>query len=104
MHNIYFTRHGETVWNVENKICGATDIALTETVKFYASYTTNILNLVLQYIISQLGKALIGNIASQSEVNNRRRVGVNLLYQRLIDRGRQILFGFGYLIAHFLGL
>ena len=22
MHNIYFTRHGETVWNVENKICG----------------------------------------------------------------------------------
>ena len=26
----YFVRHGETVWNVENKICGATDIALTE--------------------------------------------------------------------------
>lgn len=23
-------RHGQTVWNVENKICGATDIALTE--------------------------------------------------------------------------
>ena len=20
----YFTRHGQTVWNVENKICGAT--------------------------------------------------------------------------------
>lgn len=29
MHRLYFTRHGETVWNVENKICGATDIALT---------------------------------------------------------------------------
>ena len=27
---IYFTRHGQTVWNVENKICGATDIALTD--------------------------------------------------------------------------
>ncbi len=26
---VYFTRHGQTVWNVENKICGATDIALT---------------------------------------------------------------------------
>ena len=26
---LYFTRHGQTVWNVENKICGATDIALT---------------------------------------------------------------------------
>ncbi|MCR4746193.1 MAG: histidine phosphatase family protein [Lachnospiraceae bacterium] len=26
----YFIRHGETVWNVENKICGATDIELTD--------------------------------------------------------------------------
>jgi len=30
MHPLYFVRHGETVWNVENKICGTTDIALTE--------------------------------------------------------------------------
>lgn len=30
MGYIYFARHGQTVWNVENKICGATDIALTE--------------------------------------------------------------------------
>ena len=30
MAKIYFTRHGQTVWNVENKICGATDIELTE--------------------------------------------------------------------------
>ncbi len=30
MGTLYFTRHGETIWNVENKICGATDIALTE--------------------------------------------------------------------------
>ena len=27
---IYFVRHGETVWNVKNKICGATDSPLTE--------------------------------------------------------------------------
>ena len=26
---LYFVRHGQTIWNVENKICGATDIALT---------------------------------------------------------------------------
>ena len=26
---LYYTRHGETIWNAENKICGATDIALT---------------------------------------------------------------------------
>ncbi|WP_026512262.1 histidine phosphatase family protein [Butyrivibrio sp. LC3010] len=30
MNHFYFVRHGETVWNVENKICGATDIELTE--------------------------------------------------------------------------
>ncbi len=30
MKKLYFTRHGQTVWNVENKICGATDIALTQ--------------------------------------------------------------------------
>lgn len=27
---LYFVRHGQTIWNVENKICGASDIALTE--------------------------------------------------------------------------
>lgn len=30
MGTIYFVRHGQTVWNVENKICGATDIELTD--------------------------------------------------------------------------
>ena len=30
MGHFYFVRHGQTVWNVENKICGATDIALTD--------------------------------------------------------------------------
>ncbi|WP_173669038.1 histidine phosphatase family protein [Sharpea azabuensis] len=30
MKKLYFTRHGQTFWNVENKICGATDIGLTE--------------------------------------------------------------------------
>ncbi|MCR5201615.1 MAG: HAD-IA family hydrolase, partial [Lachnospiraceae bacterium] len=27
---LYFTRHGQTYWNVSNQICGATDIGLTE--------------------------------------------------------------------------
>ena len=30
MSVIYFVRHGETVWNAENTICGATDSPLTE--------------------------------------------------------------------------
>ena len=30
MKPIYFVRHGRTIWNVENRICGATDIALTD--------------------------------------------------------------------------
>jgi len=29
MKKIYFVRHGQTFWNAENKICGATDIGLT---------------------------------------------------------------------------
>ena len=30
MGHFYFTRHRQTVWNVENKICGSTDSPLTE--------------------------------------------------------------------------
>lgn len=30
MGHLYFARHGQTIWNVENKICGATDSPLTE--------------------------------------------------------------------------
>ncbi len=29
MSKVYFVRHGETVWNSENKICGVTDSPLT---------------------------------------------------------------------------
>jgi len=31
MGYVYFVRHGQTYWNVENKICGASDSPLTET-------------------------------------------------------------------------
>lgn len=27
---LYVTRHGETQWNVENRVCGVTDVELTE--------------------------------------------------------------------------
>ena len=30
MGHFYFVRHGQTIWNAENKICGATDIELTQ--------------------------------------------------------------------------
>lgn len=30
MKDLYFARHGQTVWNVENKICGASESPLTE--------------------------------------------------------------------------
>jgi len=30
MGHFYFARHGQTIWNVENKICGATDSDLTQ--------------------------------------------------------------------------
>ena len=30
MDHFFYVRHGESKWNVENKICGATDIELTQ--------------------------------------------------------------------------
>ena len=27
---LYVTRHGETEWNVQSKVCGTTDVELTE--------------------------------------------------------------------------
>ena len=30
MGHFYFVRHGQTIWNVENKICGVTESPLTE--------------------------------------------------------------------------
>lgn len=30
MKYFYYTRHGQTIWNVENKICGVSDVSLTE--------------------------------------------------------------------------
>lgn len=30
MHKLYFVRHGESEWNVADKICGQTDIPLTQ--------------------------------------------------------------------------
>ncbi len=39
MGHLYFVRHGQTVWNVENKICGATDSALTEQGRAQAAET-----------------------------------------------------------------
>ena len=39
MSHIYFVRHGQTIWNAENKICGATDIALTDHGRMQAEET-----------------------------------------------------------------
>lgn len=39
MGHVYFVRHGETLWNVENRICGRTDIPLTETGRAQAEET-----------------------------------------------------------------
>lgn len=43
MGRLYFTRHGQTVWNVANKICGATDIELTELGRQQATQLGNLI-------------------------------------------------------------
>ena len=30
MGPFYYVRHGQTEWNIENKVCGATDSVLTD--------------------------------------------------------------------------
>lgn len=39
MHKIYFIRHGQSEWNVADKICGATDSPLTDKGREQASIT-----------------------------------------------------------------
>jgi probable phosphoglycerate mutase len=52
---VYFVRHGQTVWNVENKICGATDIALTNLGHKQAIETgKKILNAGIEFIVKSL--------------------------------------------------
>ena len=41
MGHFYFVRHGQTIWNAENKICGRTDIALNDTGRAQAAETGN---------------------------------------------------------------
>ena len=47
MGKIYFVRHGQTVWNVENKICGITDSPLTPQGHKQAENTGKILKKML---------------------------------------------------------
>ncbi|MCF0131937.1 MAG: histidine phosphatase family protein [Pseudobutyrivibrio sp.] len=61
MSHLYFVRHGQTVWNVENKICGATDSPLTDVGRQQAYDTANEIlrqNIKADYIIySPLSRA-----------------------------------------------
>jgi Fructose-2,6-bisphosphatase len=49
MKKLYFVRHGETFWNVANKICGATDIGLTEIGHAQAEETGKLIKEKLDY-------------------------------------------------------
>ena len=53
-HKVYFTRHGETVWNVENKICGMTDSPLTEKGRQFHENTMLALHQTDEYVASLL--------------------------------------------------
>ena len=43
MKELYFVRHGESLWNVEDKICGATDSPLTEKGRAQAEATGKVI-------------------------------------------------------------
>lgn len=44
MKKLYFVRHGESEWNVADKICGSTDIPLTDKGKEQAMETGRLIN------------------------------------------------------------
>lgn len=48
MSKIFFIRHGQSKWNVENKICGSTDIPLTDQGREQARVTAE--NIIKQNI------------------------------------------------------
>lgn len=43
MAKLYFIRHGQSQWNVENKICGSTDIPLTDQGREQARRTAEVI-------------------------------------------------------------
>ena len=43
MKKLFFVRHGESQWNVEDKICGATDSPLSEKGRAQAVETGNVI-------------------------------------------------------------
>ena len=43
MGHLYFVRHGQTLWNVENKICGATESPLTDNGRQQAQQTAEVI-------------------------------------------------------------
>ena len=60
--NLYVTRHGQTIWNAENKVCGITDVNLTDIglkqANLLAKHILNE-NIILDLIISSpLNRAL----------------------------------------------
>lgn len=49
---LYVARHGQTVWNAKNKVCGVTDVDLTEKGREQAKKLADIVPDTIDVIIS----------------------------------------------------
>ena len=59
MSKLYFVRHGESEWNVADKICGRTDIPLTKRGHEQAEETG------IFYILHCFGRQTLQNISAK---------------------------------------
>ena len=68
---LYVARHGQTVWNVQNKVCGITDVELTEIGKEQAKVLAyEVQENSIDLIISSPLKRAVGTSSIISKICN----------------------------------
>lgn len=68
---LYVARHGQTIWNAQNKVCGITDVGLTEKGKDQAKELSSIVqNYSIDVIISSPLKRALETGKIVAEKNN----------------------------------
>lgn len=68
---LYVARHGQTVWNAQNKVCGATDISLTDKGKEQAEkLAISVKNLDIDLILSSPLKRALQTSKIIADKNN----------------------------------
>ena len=71
--NLYVVRHGETIWNVEHKVQGITDIPLTDKGRYEATSLSKFTTTADKEIASSLQSMFNSDLAPKTTYNILRR-------------------------------